>query len=39
MECKVYSFGPYWGQIYRRKTKNIAENQKLYENGILRSNW
>ena len=28
---KVYSFGPYWGPIYHRKTKNIAKNQNFFK--------
>ena len=35
---EVYSFGPYWRPIYRRKTKNIAKNQNFCKNCILRNN-
>ena len=31
----VYIFGPYWSPIYRRKTKNIAKNQKYCKNCTL----
>ena len=34
---KVYAFGPFWGPIYHRKTKNIAWNQNFCKNYILRN--
>ena len=34
---KVYIFVPFWGPMYRWKTKNIAKNQNFYENYILRN--
>ena len=34
---KLYSFGTFWGQIYRRKAKNIAKKQNFWKKFILRN--
>ena len=34
---QIYNFGPIWGPIYCRKTKNIALNQNFWKNYILRN--
>ena len=37
--AEVYSFGPFWGPIYFRKSKNIAKNQDFCKKSILGNNY